>query len=452
MGNRKGRTWLINGFSPLHNEKISILIEPPYIADVVIGKPIELSQINDIDVIDVEGMYVVPGGIDAHVHFREPGMEHKGDFFTESMGAIRGGITTVFDMPNNIPFTSTLRLLSKKIEKVSGKAWTNFSFYLGAHPHYLHEILKIDVEKVCGVKVYTVETTGINTYLISGDIERILLFCGEVGVPVVFHSEDASVIAQNMKYLNEKENIPRMHAMIRNRDACISSTKKIIDIAKKYKAHVHIAHISTIEEVEMIYEAKKEGIPISGEVALPHLIFSDKDYETKEGLIKVNPSIKGEGDRVALWDALTSGILDIVVTDHAPHLPNEKQGRYSDVSSGVPSVEFFLPLLFTFAKKEGKDIKSVLEKASCSVASLFRVFRRGKIEKGFFADIVVIRECKKKISEIPVISKCGWTPFYNFELNFETIFVWVNGEMVLDKGVIVGLPCGSYVSFERSLQ
>jgi len=387
-------------------------------------------------VVDALGKYLLPGVIDDQVHFRDPGLTHKGSVYTESRAAVAGGVTSFMEMPNTIPQTLTQDLLEQKFKNAAENSLANYSFYMGASNDNLQEILKTDITKVCGVKVFLGASTGNMLVDNPQTLDKIFSSCKSL---IAIHSEDESLIQSNFKHYHEKygDDIPiKYHPEIRSEEACFQSTKRAVALAEKHNTRLHVLHLSTARELELL----RNDIPlrekrITGEVCVHHLWFSDTDYEKYGTRIKWNPAIKKASDRDALFDGLMKGKLDVVATDHAPHTIEEKDNPYVKAPSGGPLVQHSLVAMCELAKQKGLPLTFVAEKMAHSVADLFRIVDRGYIKEGFYADLVLVDpEAPWTVSSDNIRYKCGWSPFEGQTFSHKVEMTFVNGTLVYHNG------------------
>ena len=398
----------------------------------------------EADIIDLEGKWLMAGGIDAHVHFREPGLTHKADIYTESRAAVAGGVTTVFDMPNTNPATVTAEALKEKLELAEGRSVANISFHIGATNANADMICSlinngdtetgVKSEDVPGVKVFMGSSTG-NMLVDKGEALDQLFALKEK--PVLVHCEDEAEIKANLQKAIETygEDIPfTEHENIRSRRACIKSSIKALEKAIKYGTRLVLCHISTKEEVEMVRAAKMNNPEIIAETSCNYLWFSNEDYARLASRVKCNPSVKTVDDRAALREALASGTIDTIGSDHAPHLLSEKDEKYCKAPSGLPSIQQSLPVLLTIAAQEDIPLTRIASVFSEKAANLYGL-KRGKIAKGYAADIVIFDKDKEfVVKNEDQYSKCGWTPYEGETLKGWIDTVFVNGNIVLKDG------------------
>ena len=398
----------------------------------------------EADIIDLEGKWLMAGGIDAHVHFREPGLTHKADIYTESRAAVAGGVTTVFDMPNTNPATVTAEALKEKLELAEGRSVANISFHIGATNANADMICSlinngdtetgVKSEDVPGVKVFMGSSTG-NMLVDKGEALDQLFALKEK--PVLVHCEDEAEIKANLQKAIETygEDIPfTEHENIRSRRACIKSSIKALEKAIKYGTRLVLCHISTKEEVEMVRAAKMNNPEIIAETSCNYLWFSNEDYARLGSRVKCNPSVKTVDDRAALREALASGTIDTIGSAHAPHLLSEKDEKYCKAPSGLPSIQQSLPVLLTIAAQEDIPLTRIASVFSEKAANLYGL-KRGKIAKGYAADIVIFDKDKEfVVKNEDQYSKCGWTPYEGETLKGWIDTVFVNGNIVLKDG------------------
>lgn len=415
--------------------KGSVLIHGDLI-ESIFKKGEDIPTDENIEIIDAEGLWLMPGVIDDQVHFREPGLTHKGDIYTESKSAVAGGVTSFMDMPNTNPQTTTIELLEEKFSLASSKSFANYSFYLGATNTNIRELVKVNPENVCGVKVFLGASIG---NMLVNDINTLNRIFDEVPVLIAVHCEDEQIIQSNTLYFRNiyGENLGvEFHPKIRSEKACYKSSSYVAALAKSYHARLHILHISTAKELSLF----ENNIPlrdkkITAEVCVHHLWFSEKDYAKYGNKIKWNPAIKKESDRKALINAVNNNLVDVVATDHAPHTLEEKKGTCFTASSGGPLVQFSLVAMLQLAKKGNFTVEKVVEKMCHAPADLFRIKKRGFIRPGYFADLVLVNPSKpKQVTKKNIYSKCGWSPFEGetFDASVEKTFV--NGKLVYNNG------------------
>ena len=411
-----------------------------------------IEEINVEKIIDAEGLHLIPGWIDDQVHFREPGLVHKGNISSESKAAVAGGITSYIEMPNTVPQTITGKALDEKIDIASKNSFANYSFLFGGTNHNIDDIKNFDKKKAAGLKLFLGSSTG-NMLVDDLDVLREIFLATDL--PIAVHCEDEDIIRENIKLYKKtygKEIPIEKHPMIRSEKACYLSSKKAIALARETGARLHVFHLSTAIETKLFdnnipLEEKK----ITSEVCVHHLWFSEKDYQDKGNFIKWNPSIKKDTDQLALWEALNDDRIDILATDHAPHLESEKKLDYLNCPSGGPMVQHALPAMLTAHKKGKISLEKIVEKACHNPAKLFKIKKRGFLREGYFADLVLIDlEKKNKVLKDSVLYLCGWSPFEGITFDASVINTFVNGRIVYDFGKIVSKPCGKRLEFDRN--
>ena len=402
-------------------------------------------------VIDARGLYLIPGVIDDQVHFREPGLTHKGDIYSESRAAVAGGVTSYMEMPNTNPQTVTNDALMRKLEMAYEKSAANFSFYLGATNDNIAELKKVDKRCVCGVKVFMGASTG--NMLVNNERALQQIFA-EVDSLIATHCEKEEIIRDNVDLYKKKfgENVPiDCHPLIRSAEACYQSSAQAIDLADKYGSRLHVLHLSTAREMSLFSNAPLEDKKITGEVCVHHLWFTDRDYERLGAMIKWNPAIKSVEDRDALREALTAGKLDVIATDHAPHLLSEKEGGCLLAASGGPLVQHSLQVMLELAKDGLYSREFVVDKMCHAPAKLFGVKDRGFIREGYFADLVLINPAESyKVSTENILYKCGWSPFEGETFHNTISKTFVNGEIAFKDGIVSEKLSGKALEFENN--
>ena len=427
----------------------SVLIEDSHIAAIIRGT--DITGLTADHIIDAKGQYLLPGCIDDHVHFRDPGLTHKADMRTESRAAARGGITSVMDMPNCTPQTTTMEALEAKFTDAKEKCLVNHSFYLGATTNNIDEIRNVDPRNVCGVKLFMGSSTG--GMLVDQD-ERIETIFRESPTIIALHCEDQNVISANTaKYKEETASDDpdvTYHPLIRSEEACYRSTAKAVELAKKTGAKIHIMHISTARELELLQQGSIENKQITAEVCLPHLYYTDADYITYGTRIKCNPAVKGAADRDALREALRNGLVDVIGTDHAPHLPADKTGGALKAASGIPTIQYVLPAMLELTDEGIITIAEVVEKMAHNPALLYKVKERGFIRKGYRADLVLVHpNMPHTVTTEEIASKCAWSPFEGHTFRWNITRTWVNGHTVYANGEFDEQLMGERLEFDR---
>lgn len=418
-----------------------------------IGTSINLPSGTSIMEINAEGLYLLPGVIDDQVHFREPGLSHKGNIYSESRSAIAGGITSFMEMPNTIPNTLTQELLEEKYRIASKTSLANYSFFMGINQNNLEEALKTNNEKVCGI---TDDGLYFNNHegILANYPEFLEKLFSRSDSLVALHSEDDAIIKNNTNQYRKKygENIPfEFHPKIRSEDACLTATKRVLEIAKKHNNRLHLFHISTLAEANL-FENKLHSREkrITAEACVHHLWFSDSDYENLGTKIKWNPAIKTEEDKNGLLAALLDNRLDIIATDHAPHTIEEKNGTYFKSLSGGPLVQHALPAMLELVHQGKISIKKIVEKMSHNVAEIYRIKERGYIREGYYADLVLV-DLNNSWQVLPenILYKCGWSPFENNYFKSKIVKTFVNGNLVYDSGIINDNKLGKRLLFSK---
>ena len=426
----------------------SILIENNRISKIYQGDFIDNNT--NTTTINAKGNYLLPGIIDDQVHFREPGLTHKADIYTESKAAIAGGITSFMEMPNTVPNALTQELLEEKYENAAKKSLANFSFYMGASNDNIEEVLKTNPKNVCGIKVFMGSSTG---NMLVDNIETLNEIFKKSKSLIAVHCEDENTIKTNTKKYKDKfsDDVPfSYHPLIRSEDACYKSSSLAVEIAKKYNTRLHVLHLTTAKEMEL-FDNKCDliGKRITAEVCVHHLWFDESDYEKKGALIKWNPSIKTKADKNALFEALLNNKIDVIATDHAPHLLEEKQNSYFKAASGGPLVQHSLPLMLEFYHQKKITLEKIAEKMCHAPAECFKVKERGFIKEGFFADFVIIDlNSSWKTDKSNVLYKCKWSPFEGMTFKSKITHTFVNGNLVYNNGVFDESKMGERLLFD----
>ncbi len=406
--------------------------------------------IDTFKVIDAEGLYLIPGVIDDQVHFREPGLTHKGEIATESAAAVAGGVTSYMEMPNTNPQSLTQEFLEEKYKRASEVSRANYSFYMGASNNNLYEVLKTDPAKVCGIKVFMGASTG---NMLVDDEKVLTEIFRNAPTLIATHCEDEKTIQDNLKIADGRygENIPiSRHAHIRSDEACYRSSSKAVGLAAKYGARLHVLHLSTAKEMALFSEGKIKDKKITAEVCVHHLWFDECDYIKHGTLIKWNPSVKTYKDRDALWNALLADKLDVIATDHAPHTLGEKNNPYLKAPSGGPLVQHSLVAMLEKSHHGFISLEKVVEKMCHAPAQIFNIEKRGYIKQDYYADLVLVNPNKKwKVSKDNILYKCGWSPFEGTEFSHQVVTTLVNGEVVYEHGNINNEVRGKRLLFER---
>ena len=414
-----------------------------------IGAGIEVES--NHEVIDGNGLHLFPGIIDDQVHFREPGLTHKANIFTESRAAVAGGVTSFMEMPNVIPQTITQDLLTAKYQIGAENSLANYSFYMGSTNSNLDEVLKTDPASVCGLKIFMGSSTGNMLVDDQETLEKI--FCN-ASILIATHCEDeATIVANTEKYVAKYgEDIPfKYHPIIRNEEACYLSSSKAVELANKCDARLHILHISTGKETHLFGNDLPVGKKrITSEACIHHLWFSDADYDEKGAFIKWNPAVKTAADRDEIWKALLDDRIDVIATDHAPHTLEEKQNPYTKAPSGGPLIQHTLVAMLDFCHQGKISLERIAEKMCHAVAECFDVKERGYIREGYKADLVLVDLNKSwTVSRDNILAKCGWSPFegHQFKSSIEKTFV--SGHLAYSEGKLNDSQLGQRLYFDR---
>ena len=399
---------------------------------------------------DARGRLLVPGMIDDQVHFREPGLEHKGDFHAESRAAVAGGVTSFFEMPNSKPTTTDYVALADKYARAAQKSLANHAFYFGATNDNVDLIRNLDPASACGVKIFMGASTG---NMLVDDPATLDAIFRDAPVPVVTHCEDTPTIEANLAVERARydDAIPvERHPFIRSREACIKSTRLAIDLARRHNTRLHVLHISTADELALFAPGPIEGKRITAETCVHFLHFSDADYATKGNLIKCNPAIKTGADRAALIAALVDGRIDILATDHAPHTLEEKSQPYEKAPSGLPLVQFVLQCALERWYDGLLPLEVIVEKTAHASAKRFDIRDRGYVREGCWADLALIdTNAPQTVTREAVISKCGWSPFEGHTFRSSIAATWVNGHLAWHDGKLDDSQLGRRIEFDR---
>lgn len=410
-----------------------------------------IDNINNAIEINAEGLHLLPGAIDDQVHFREPGLTHKGEIYTEAKASVAGGITSYMEMPNTKPSAVTKDLLEDKYNRAAKCSLANYSFFMGTTNSNLEQLLIVDYKKVCGIKIFMGSSTGD---MLVDDPKALENIFSKTNAIITTHCEDDPLVKQNQKRIIEEygEDIPTyFHPIIRNEQACYNSSKFAVELAKKYNTRLHILHISTAKELSLFTNT----IPlkekrITAEACIHHLWFSDEDYKTKGNYIKWNPSVKTTYDRDKIFEAVLNGTIDVIATDHAPHTIEEKEQPYLKAPSGGPLVQHSMVAMLDFYHQGKITLEQIALKMSHNVADLFQIKDRGFIREGYFADLVLI-DLKKPsfVEKSNLLYKCGWSPFEGHTFKSSIVKTFVNGNLVFDNGNINEIAKGMRLAFDR---
>lgn len=440
---------LIKGASVVNEGQI--LIADVLIKDGLIDKIATSIEANGAHEINAEGLHLFPGMIDDQVHFREPGLTHKADIFTESMAAVAGGITSFMEMPNTVPNTLTQELLADKYAIASEMSLANYSFFMGASNNNIEEVLKTDPKNVCGIKVFMGSSTGnmlVDNEKVLEDIFK------QAPMLVATHCEDEQTIRHNLAIYKEKygdDLTIDMHPLIRSAEACYKSSSLAVELAKRYQTRLHILHISTAKEVTLFDNTTPlADKKITAEACVHHLWFNDQDYATKGNWIKWNPAVKTAVDGAGVLKGLLDGHIDIIATDHAPHTIEEKEKPYSTAPSGGPLVQHALPALFEMYHQQKISLTQIAEKTAHNVAICFNIDKRGFIREGYWADLVLVNlNDPFKVTRANVLYKCGWSPFEGQTFQAEVTHTIVSGNLAYQKGRFTTQETGKRLAFNR---
>lgn len=417
--------------------KGSVVIENGRIAEVLTGwKP--LSAPCD-ETIDATSCYLLPGIIDDHVHFRDPGLTYKGDIFTESRAAAAGGITSIMDMPNNNPQTTTLDTLNAKLDLLNEKCIVNHSCYFGATNNNYNELGKLDKHRICGIKLFMGASTGD---MLVDKMNSLLNIFNGTDMLIATHCEDQETIKKNTAKYKEKfaeeDDIPiRNHPFIRSSLACYTSSKLAVRLANLAGARLHVLHISTAKELELFDDKPLELKNITAEACIGHLLYRSKDYNKLGARIKCNPAIKSEDNRKALRAAVNSGLIDIIATDHAPHLLSEKEGGALKAMSGMPMIQFSLVSMLELVDEGIFTLETIVEKMCHAPAQVYHINERGYIREGYRADLVLVRpNTSWEVTVDKIISKCGWSPLEGHTFKWKVEKTFANGHLIYNDSIV----------------
>ena len=441
----------------IHNARIvnegqtfcgAIVIENEVIAEVL--KQGEEPSAPCDETIDAQGCYLLPGVIDDHVHFRDPGLTHKADMYTESMAAAAGGVTSYMDMPNTNPQTTTLEALENKFQDAATKSIVNYSFYFGATNNNPDDLAKLDKKHVCGVKLFMGSSTG---NMLVDRMETLKNIFANAGMLIATHCEDQNIISANAAAYQKKygdDPDVKYHPEIRSEEACYESSALAVQLAKETGARLHIMHISTAKELTLLEDKPIAEKNITAEACVSHLFFCDEDYEKFGTRIKCNPAIKSKKDRDALRQALTCNLIDVIGTDHAPHLLSEKQGGALKAVSGMPTLQFSLTAVMELVHQGQLSIEQLVQKMCHAPATLYQIERRGFIRPGYQADLVLVNPQKEwTVTNDCLLSKCGWSPMEGETFHSKVEKTFVNGHLVYADNQVNTTHRGQALTFCR---
>ena len=421
-----------------------ILVEGTYIAKI----GTDLSHPN-ATVIDAQGGYVFPGVIDDQVHFREPGLTHKGCIASESRAAVAGGTTSFMEQPNTNPQTVTLEALEQKMAMGAASSVANYSFLLGGTNDNLEEIKRLDPRATSGIKLFLGSSTG---NMLVDDPQVIEKIFRATPLVISAHCEDEATIRAQMAWAQETygdQMTPELHPIIRNAEACYLSSSRAIALARATGARLHVFHLSTGIEMDLLAPGPLKGKQITAEVCIHHLWFSDEDYATKGNLIKWNPAVKSAADRDALWAGLLEDRIDVIATDHAPHTWEEKNKPYAQAPSGGPLVQHSLVAMLDFVERGKISLNQVVRKMCHNPADLFQVHKRGYLREGYYADIAVVQPKTWTVGKENIVAQCGWSPFEGQSFNYAVTHTLVNGHLAYNQGLISPEIKGMRLTFDR---
>ncbi|MGQ7854898.1 dihydroorotase [Pedobacter sp. WC2501] len=421
------------------------------IKDGLIAKIGQNLSTPDAQEINAEGQYLLPGMIDDQVHFREPGLTHKADIFTESMAAVAGGITSFMEMPNTVPNTLTQDLLADKYEIAAQTSLANYSFYMGASNDNIEEVLKTDPKNVCGIKVFMGSSTGNMLVDNEKTLENIF---SKAPILVATHCEDEATIRENLAKFKAQygdDLTIDMHPLIRSAEACYKSSSLAVELAKTYKTRLHILHISTAKEITLFDNITPlKDKKITAEACVHHLWFNDKDYASKGNFIKWNPAVKTEDDQKGVLKGVLEDYIDVIATDHAPHTLEEKQQPYAQAPSGGPLVQHALPALLEMHLQGKISLEKIVEKTAHNLAICFDIEKRGFIREGYWADLVLVDlKDSWKVTKLNNFYKCGWSPFDGDTFQSSITHTFVSGNLAYQNGKFTTDQIGKRLTFAR---
>ena len=444
------RTWIKNARIVNEGESFegSVIIENEIISEILKAKETPITECDEV--IDAQGYYLLPGVIDDHVHFRDPGLTHKADIYTESMAAAAGGVTSYMDMPNTNPQTTTIEALEDKFKDAKNKSIVNYSFYFGATNDNADLLQKLDKTHVCGIKLFMGSSTG---NMLVDQMSTLKNIFTNAGMLIATHCEDQQIISANTAAYKEKygdDPDVKYHPEIRNEEACYQSSSLAVKLAKETGAKLHIMHISTAKELALLENRTIEEKNITAEACVSHLFFCDEDYEKFGARIKCNPAIKSIKDRDALRQALTNNLIDVIGTDHAPHLLSEKQGGALKAVSGMPTLQFSLNAVMELVYEGLLSIEQLVQKMCHAPATLYQIKNRGFIRPGYQADLVLINPSKEwTVNKECLLSKCGWSPMEGQIFHSKIEKTFVNGQLVYSDNQVDTNHRGQALTFDR---
>ena len=405
-----------------------------------------------VNEVDAEGNYLAPGIIDDQVHFREPGLTHKATIYTEAKAGVAGGVTTFMEMPNTNPPATTIDLLEDKYTIASKTSLANYSFFMGTNLTNFDELMKVDRNKICGIKIFMGSSTGDMLVDSREVLEKV--FSRRNDILIATHCEDDKLVKERLQIYQEKygDKIPfECHPEIRNEEVCLNSSSLAVELAKKYNTRLHVLHISTADELKLF----RNDIPlkekrITAEVCVHHLWFDKRDYELLGSKIKCNPAIKEAHHKKALFEALLDDRLDIIATDHAPHTAEEKDNLYNKAPSGLPLIQHSLNMMLEFYHQGKISLEKIIEKMCHTPAECFEIKERGYLREGYMADLVLFNPKQQwTVNKSNILYKCGWSPLENYEFSGRVLQTFVNGNLVYDNGQFNEEKMGERIGFNR---
>lgn len=426
-----------------------VVIDGEVINKVAAGVPSQTELDECRERTDAGGKMLLPGVIDDQVHFREPGLTHKADMESESHAAVSGGVTSFMDMPNTKPATTTIELLEQKYDRAAQVSPANYSFYIGAANDNIDVLRNVDYSRVCGVKVFMGSSTG---NMLVDDKDTLRRIFSEIPSIIAIHSEDEATINRNRAYYSNRFgcDLPvYFHPLVRSVEACYVSTARAVELAHECGTRLHVLHMSSARELALLERKPLAEKKITAEVCVHHLWFTDNDYAYYGNRIKCNPAVKTHADRSALRNGLNTGMIDVVATDHAPHLLNEKQGGCFSAASGMPLVQYSLAAMLEMADKGIFTTEMVVDKMCHAPAILYRVSKRGFIREGYYADLVLVdSNAPYEVKKADIKSKCGWSPFEGVRFHNKVYATFVNGSKVYENGEVLTSTGGKRLSFD----
>lgn len=429
-----------------------VLVHGEFIESVGEGEAPESLKASAETVIDAAGRLLLPGVIDTHVHFRDPGLTHKADMSTESRAAVAGGVTSFIDMPNTKPLTVTMAEVERKMQRAAEVSVANYGFFIGATSDNIDELASADYTRVAGVKLFLGSSTG---NMLLDDPEKIAAIMDRVPALLAVHAEDEGLLRKRRQAVVDRygEDLPmEFHPVIRNHDVCMEASRRIIGLAREHNHRLHLLHVSTADELSLLQPGSPQDKLVTAETCPQYLAFSDEQYQMLGARIKCNPAIKRPADRDALREAVIDGRIDTIATDHAPHLLEEKRGTALTAVSGMPLVQFSLVLMLQMVEEGYFPLTTVVEKMCHNPAIIYGIDRRGFIRPGYYADLTLVNnDCEPyTITDQWVISRCGWTPLSGLTVSSKVDLTMVNGQIAYRFGVVFGTVRGKALKFARS--